>query len=116
MQYLLLGLYLLFTTSGLIFMKLGNNAGTIAINQGTLNFTINLVSMLGLFLYIISFLLFTKIVTSYDLSYILPILTGITQILSLIAALIIFKEHVTIKGFVGIALIIIGIIIMNFKK
>lgn len=116
MQYLLLGLYLLFTTSGLVLMKLGNNAGTIAINQGTLNFTINLISLLGLILYVVSFLLFTKIVTSYDLSYILPILTGIVQILSLIAALVIFKEHVTIQGFIGIALIIVGIIVMNFKK
>ncbi len=116
MQYLLLGLYLCFTTGGLVLMKLGNNAGTIAISDGTLNFNINLISMLGLVLYIVSFLLFTKIVTTYDLSFILPILTGITQILSLIAALLIFKERVTIQGFIGIALIIIGIVVMNFKK
>lgn len=116
MQYLLLVLYLIFTTSGLVLMKLGNNAGTIAIDSGTLNFTINLISMLGLIFYIVSFLLFTKIVTTYDLSFILPILTGITQIISLIAALLIFKEQVTVHGFIGIAMVIIGIIVMNIKR
>ena len=116
MQYLLLGLYLLFTTSGLVLMKLGNNAGTIAISEGNLNFTVNMISMFGLVLYVVSFLLFTKIVTTYDLSFILPIITGITQILSLIAALVIFKEKVTIQGFIGIAMVIIGILIMNYKK
>ena len=116
MQYLLLILYLIFTTGGLVFMKLGNNTGIIEITGGNFNFSISLVSMLGFVLYIVSFLLFTKIITSYDLSYILPITTGITQILSLMAALFIFKEQVTIRGFIGIALIIVGIIVMNFKR
>lgn len=116
MQYLLLGLYLLFTTSGLVLMKLGQNAGTIAFSNSTLNFSVNIISLCGLILYIASFLLFTKIVTTYDLSFILPILTGITQILSLTAALLIFKEKVTVYGFIGIFMIIAGIIIMNIKR
>lgn len=116
MQYLLVCVYLLFTTSGLVFMKLGNNAGTLGMSNGNISFSMNIISMIGFVLYIVSFLLFTKIITTYDLSFILPIITGIVQILSLLAAIFIFKEQVTVQGFIGIALVITGIIIMNLKN
>ena len=116
MRYLLLILYLLFTSSGLVLMKLGTNTGTMSFANLTFSFSINFISLCGLLLYIISFLLFTKIIIAYDLSFIFPILTGITQIISLAAALIIFKEKITIYGVIGIVMIIAGIVIMNISK
>ena len=115
-QYLFIAVYILLTTGGLVLMKLGNNAGTIAMQNSTVNFSVNIVSLLGLIIYIISFLMFTKIITSYDLSYIYPIVTGIVQILSLVAAFLIFKEHITWLGIIGIVLVIGGIVVMNINR
>ena len=116
MKIILVGIYLILTVTGLILMKLGGNAGSFAIANKDITFAINGVSLLGFIAYIISFLLYTKIVVWFDLSYIVPICTGISQILILIASKIIFKEQISSAGVIGASLIIIGLIIMNLPK
>ncbi|MCR5146130.1 MAG: hypothetical protein K6B70_02105 [Clostridia bacterium] len=108
--------YLVLTVSGLVLMKKGGNSGTLSFNEGNLGFNINWISALGFICYICSFLLFTRIVIMFDLSYIMPLVTGIVQILTLICAFAIFKEPITKQGIIGASIIIIGIIVMNFKK
>ena len=116
MQIVLIIIYLILTVSGLVLMKMGNNPGTIAIKDGTATFGISLISFAGLFCYLCSFLLFTRIVVMFDLSYIMPIVTGIVQILTLVASKIVFKENISVYGIVGASLVIIGIVIMNWKQ
>ena len=116
MQLLLIGVYLILTVSGLILMKLGENPGSFSVENGTLTFGINWISAIGFICYLFSFLLFTRIVVMFDLSYIFPIITGIVQILALIASAIVFKEHISVTSVIGVSLIIIGIIIMNYKR
>ena len=96
-------------------MKLGGNPGKIGIKEGSINISMDLISGIGFICYIISFLLFTRIVIIFDLSYIFPICTGIVQIATLIASNYIFKEKISTFGIVGVSLIIIGIIVMNIK-
>lgn len=76
---------------------------------------ISLTSLLGLVCYLCSFLLFTRIVIMFDLSYIMPICTGIVQALTLVASKIVFKEEISTAGVIGAILVIIGIVIMNWK-
>ena len=116
MKIVLVIVYLILSTSGLIFMKLGGNTGSLSMNNGNIVFGINPVSLLGLCCYIFSFLLYTRIVLLFDLSYITPICTGIIQILTLISSKIVFKENITIQGIVGASIIIIGLLLMNWKK
>lgn len=116
MQIILLVVYLLLTMSGLILMKLGGNTGTVSMANGNINFGISPISLLGFVCYIGSFLLYTKMVVMFDLSYITPLCTGIVQILTLIASKIIFKENISIQGVFGASIIIIGLIIMNWKR
>lgn len=116
MKIVLILIYLVLTISGLVLMKLGNNPGTIAVKDGTATFGISLISLAGLFCYLCSFLLFTRIVVMFDLSYIMPIVTGIVQILTLIASKIVFKENISIYGIIGVSLVIIGIVMMNWKQ
>jgi small multidrug resistance pump len=75
----------------------------------------NLVSGVGFACYICSFLLFTRIVVIFDLSYIFPICTGVVQIVTLIASYYVFKEKISTYGIIGASLIILGVIIMNIK-
>ena len=116
MQIVLVRIYLILTLSGLILMKKGGNPGSLAIENGNMNFGINLISLAGLFCYLCSFLLFTRIVVMFDLSYIMPICTGIVQVLTLVASKVIFKEEISIYGIIGASLVIVGIIVMNWKQ
>ena len=115
MQYILICVYLVLTVSGLILMKKGGNPGSLAIEGGNFNFGISLVSLAGLVCYLGSFLLFTRLVVSFNLSYIMPLTTGIVQILSLVSSYLIFKEDFSWKAVIGASLVIIGIMIMNWK-
>ena len=72
--------------------------------------------MLGFISYVGSFLIYTfYIIKKFDLSYIYPIITGITQVLVVIAGILLFKEKLNIYGIVGIILIILGVIFLNIK-
>ena len=116
MKILLVIIYLFFTVLGLMLMKGGGNAGEFALKEGTINFGISLISLLGFVCYLVSFLLFTRIVMMFDLSYIYPICAGATQILTLIGAYAYFKDEMSIQSVGGAILIILGIIIMNWKQ
>ncbi len=52
----------------------------------------------------------------FDLSYISPIIMGLTQILIVISAYFILNETITVTKIVGIATIIAGVILLNIKK
>ena len=114
-KIILLVIYMLLTLLGLILMKKGGNPGSFSVNNGDINFGINWISLIGFICYICSFLLFTRIVVMFDLSYIMPICTGIIQALILIASYIIFKEEISKQGVIGAVLVIIGVVIMNLK-
>lgn len=116
MQFIIIGIYLLLTMSGLILMKLGGNTGKFAMVEGDINFGISPISLLGFTCYIGSFFLYTRMVVMFDLSYITPLCTGIVQILTLVASKVIFKENITVQGIVGASIIIIGLLIMNWKR
>lgn len=115
MQIILVIIYIILTLSGLILMKFGGNPGSISMTNGDINFGISPISLVGLICYLCSFLLFTRIVVIFDLSYIMPLVTGIVQVLTLVASKIIFKEDFSTQGVVGASIVIIGIIIMNIK-
>ena len=116
MKYILIVVYLILTTLGVVFMKLGGNTGTFFIKEGVINININWISAIGFVCYIFSFLLFTRIVIMFELSYIFPICTGIVQILSLIASKFILKENISVQAIIGVSFIIIGILVMNIPK
>lgn len=107
--------YVVLTILGLVLMKLGGNTGTIEILENTLNFSINFISLIGFICYIMSFLIFTNIIVKFNLSYIMPVTSGIVQILTLVSGFIIFSEKITIKGIIGALMVILGIVIMNIK-
>jgi len=116
MKIALIIVYVILSVSGLVLMKLGGNSGTISIANKELTFGISLISALGFICYICSFLLFTKIVMMFDLSYIVPITTGVVQILTLVASYVVFKDKMSIQSVSGAIMVIIGILIMNIKK
>ena len=114
MKIVLVIIYLVLTVLGLILMKKGGNSGSIAIENQTFNFNINLISALGFICYLLSFLLYTKIIVMFDLSYITPICTGIVQILILVASKLVFKEKNISYKMLCASIILLGVLISLF--
>lgn len=114
-KIVLVVIYMILTLSGLVLMKYGGNPGSVSVKDGSINVGMSIISMIGLICYICSFLLFTRIVIMFDLSYIMPICTGIIQLLTLVASYIVFKEQLTKTGIIGAIIVIVGILIMNYK-
>lgn len=109
-------IYLILTVGGLVLVKSGAETTSLAIQNGTFNFSMQLKVMLGFIAYVGSFLIYTfYIIKKFDLSYIYPIITGITQVLVVIAGILLFKEKLSIYGIIGIILIILGVIFLNLK-
>ena len=114
MKLLLSSLYLVFTSWGLLFMKMGGDSLMFSFKNGV-QFRIGFLTLLGFIFYIGSFLLWQKLLVSSNLSYIFPILTGIVQILVLLMGVFIFKESVNITNILGIIFIMIGILLIAKK-
>lgn len=109
-------IYLILSVGGLVLVKSGSSNVIIAIQEETFNFSMGLKAMLGFIAYIGSFLIYTfYIIKNFDLSFIFPIVTGITQVLVILAGVFIFKEHINAYAIGGIVLIIVGIILLNVK-
>lgn len=113
MKYLLTVFYLLCTTGGITFMKLGGDSLSLSFKDG-ISFKIGFITFLGFFLYLISFLLWQRMVVKYDLSTMVPLVTGIVQILVVIIGHFLFKESIGLISIIGIILIIIGIVTLAF--
>ncbi len=109
-------IYLLCSVGGLILVKSEANATTLAMQNGVFNVSMGIKAIIGFILYIGSFLIYTfYIIKQFDLSYIFPIVTGITQILVILASVFILKESINIYGVIGIFTIIVGITLLNIK-
>lgn len=116
MQIISIIIYLILTVGGLILIKMGSNSINIAIANETFTFAMGIKAIIGFLCYIASFLIYTfYIVRKFDLSYIFPIITGITQVLVILSSVFILKEQINIYGIIGIILIIAGIFFLNIK-
>jgi len=115
MRILLTVIYICLTTLGIFLMKLGGNSLSLTFHNG-INFKIGFVTLLGFLSYLFSFLLWQRLVVSFDLSYIVPITTGITQIIILLIGILFFKEQINTIGIIGVLLVILGVVLMTIGK
>ena len=107
--------YIFFTVFGLFLMKLSGKPIEFGINEGAFFFNISTKMLLALLFYGGSFLLWTGIVVKNDLSFIVPFSSAIVNVLSVIIGVLIFHEHINTHKAIGIAMAIIGVILMNYK-
>ena len=115
MKYILTIIYLLCTTGGMTFMKLGGDSMSLSL-KNELSFKMGWLTFLGFCLYLISFLLWQRMLVKYDLSLMVPIVTGIVQVIVLLIGHFIFKETLSTISTIGALLIVFGIILMAVGK
>lgn len=115
MNIILLALYLILTTAGLLFLKAGSGGLGIGISQSLLTVNVDIYMIIGLICYVFSFLIFNIVLSRVNLSFIYPISAGLVNIAVIIASVLIFKEKITGFGIAGMVIVIIGIVVMNIK-
>lgn len=116
-NYILIGLYLTFSLGGVFLFKIGcQKEFIISFSSGIFSMNISLMSIFGLLSYVVSFLLYMLLISKNEMTYIVPVTTGITYILTFILAVLLLKETISVNKLLGSALILIGVIIINLKK
>lgn len=109
--------YILFSVGGLILFKLGSNKSlSFTLTNGNFGLNFNGLVLVGMLCYIISFFIYLFLVSKFDLSYISPITMGLVQVVTIIGALVVFREKITPVQMIGIVTIIAGIVMVNIRK
>lgn len=116
MYYILMLIYFLFNSCGLILMKLGGNKLNLNINKSVLDLSVSWQYLLGFLCYVCSFLLFSFLLTKSKLTYIYPISAAVCYVLVVILSYVFLKEQITFIQFLGMLLILGGIVLINIAK
>ncbi len=112
-KYLMIIIYILFTTGGITLMKMGGDSLHLALKD-SFSLSIGWKTFFGLCCYLVSFLLWQRLVVKYDISIIVPIVNGIVQVVILLIGHFVFKETLSTVSLIGAGLIIVGIVLMGF--
>ena len=113
----ILALYVLITSAGLIVLKLGTRIGapfSFAGDKFSLN--LNWLTVVGILIFGISFLLYIYLISKFDLGYIIPVTASLVYILVFTASFLVFKESFTAMKVAGIVLILAGLFLLNLGK
>ncbi|MCP1223389.1 EamA family transporter [Sebaldella sp. S0638] len=115
-MYILLALYLLLSTLGMVLIKIGGENLNIAFTKSYFGFQFGWISMFGVVFYLVSFILWIIILSKYNLSYISPIASGLAYVLIIVFSRFLLKENISNYQWLGIIVILLGVILMNIKK
>ena len=115
MVWLLLSIFL--GALGQLFLKMASDgAGN---RTGLVDFYVALAMnynlWLGFLSYGLSFLIWMRILTQYDLSYARP-MVGLGYVLTVVMAMLFLGEKVTLVRWIGILLTVAGIVVLNLSK
>lgn len=105
--------YVILSSSGIILFKLGSAELSIKMVSNQLNMNFPMMSILGLMCYLISFILWMIIISKSDVSYIVPLGLGLTNVLILVGSMVVLKESINVNGIIGIVMILGGTLLIN---
>ena len=114
MMIFLFLLYVFLSSSGLILFKLGTGVSDFCLNIFNISINLSFKTLLGVFCYGLSFLLWLYIVSKNDLTIIMPLSVALVNILVIVGSCIFLNEQVNLLQGIGIFFVIFGVIIMKW--
>lgn len=119
-MWMVVVLYLVCSISGLLLMKEGLNHTTLAFVRGVpflaIGSQLDLRVVGGSALYLVSFLTWLFLLKKYDLSYIFPIITGLSYVGVLLVSYFTLAEKFNPPKLVGALLILVGVLLVFRNK
>ena len=117
MKYLLLLLYVISGAFGMVLVKLGGAESQFSFSKGKLSIETGYFFLIGLILYVISFIVWMIILQKFELTFISPLAYGLLFIALALVSWIFLGETLDLYKIIGIILIISGALTMTvFKK
>jgi len=112
---LFVALYLLFSCFGMVLIKYGSANNSFDIAEKVVNLKLGFYTIVGLVLYLMSFVMWVIVLQKFKLSYISPLVSGISYALIIVLSLLVLHEKISGFQWAGIVIIFIGVILMNIK-
>jgi len=114
---LLIIIYLILSTAGVLLIKIGLN---LLSNKSEVNYFINVIRnrylIFGIILYILSFATWLFILSDIKLTIIYPTIIGLSILLITIGSIIFLKETIGLYQGIGIGLLIVAINMILYGK
>ena len=115
MDHVLLISYLFFAQTAVLLVKLGSPSTSLTFQNGDLSISVNFKLLLGLCLYVCSFLLWIVVLSRNNLSVITPIITGANYIIPMVIGIALLHEKMSVQQWIGAAIILAGLIVSNLR-
>lgn len=113
-KYILIIIYTVLGVSGMTMLRLGAQShASLNITKAFVGIEFSWVSLCGVFLYGLSFLLYTLLISRYELSYLFPMLTAMTYMGILATSIFVFHESFSAMKILGSLLVLVGVILLN---
>jgi multidrug transporter EmrE-like cation transporter len=103
------------SATGLFMIKTGAENSNLTIADSLLNIQLSLRLIIGLIVYICSFLLSIYLISKMKLSLFYPITTGSMLVITSLLGFFILEEHIGIWQLIGMGLILAGVFAMNIR-
>lgn len=113
MNIFLLAMYVTLSTSGATLIKYGGSSKTQTLfNVPFVNTEISAISLFGILIYGISFLTFVILINKFDMSYLVPVATGASYVMLMLASFVVFNESFGLWKTIGCILILAGVLLV----
>lgn len=109
--------YVCLSATGLTLIKLGlGNNASLSFNRSGFSLSFGWMLILGMCLYVLSFMTSLIVMKRMNLSIYYPVSAGLIYILVCVLSVIVLKEKIGLLQLIGMAVIFAGILIMNIHK
>lgn len=110
-------IYVCLSAAGLTLIKIGlDKNSSLVFDKLGFSITFSWILLLGMCIYILSFLTSMLVMKNMNLSVYYPLSAGLIYVVVCALSVVVLKEHLTWNQLVGMVIIFAGIIFMNIGK
>ena len=110
-------LYVCMSAAGLTLIKIGTSReSTLLINAAGFDLKLSWILVIGLCIYVLSFIMSIVVMKRMNLSVFYPLSAGLIYVLVSLAGFLVLKEAYSVSQLIGMAIILAGIVVMNLGK
>lgn len=115
-NYLTLIAYIAFAQTAVLLVKLGSSNAGLTIQDWNFTIFVNIKMLVGLCLYMCSFLLWIVVLSRNNLSIVTPAITGANYIIPMAIGIFLLHEKMSPQQWAGAGLILLGLIVSNLHS